>query len=579
MPAKKSTNSDYETFGASSSSALKNSGANDAGDLATLRPSAKKTQIQNDSSISAPETLSNSRLARRNSSDLKQQNPTTEFSADEFSADESSTEKDFRIARENSRVAAAAESVRENDFPRAAESELFEPTYAESHKQKKAEKQSEQDVELLSRDRWLARNGHNLTYVGVFLFTLVVYFRPYELFPALSALSSMALVVALATVLIYLPTQIVAEGTLTTFSTEVKCILFISLWALLTIPIAKSPADAWGTFDVYSKIVLIFIVMANTLRTRARLKGLMWLGVGVGVMHSFEAVSLYRQGIFKTDGSRVNVDSVGMFGNPNDLALHLAMFIPVAVALGVASKNKASKLVYFAAAGLMVAGNIVTQSRGGFLGLIAVAGVLAWKLGKKQRVKVLSISAAVGLIVLIFAPGNYGMRILSIFNPSLDTSGSSDQRSELLKQSIIVTLRNPQGIGMGNFPIVGTQNLHTHNAYTQVSSELGILALVAYVVMMVSPLKKLAAIERRMFAANDFSWMYYISIGIQASLIGYMVSSFFGPVAYNWYVYYPIAYAICLRRMYRAGQNEKAEKGIAPEKESGLSDYFTLQKA
>jgi O-antigen ligase len=285
---------------------------------------------------------------------------------------------------------------------------------------------------------------------------------------------------------------------------------------------------------------------------------------------------LYRQGVFKSDGFRVQVDFGGMFGNPNDMAIHLVIFTPVAFVLGIATKNKISKLIYFAAAAFMVAGNMVTLSRGGFLGLIAVAGVLAWKLGKKQRFKVVLVSSVIGLLVIALAPGNYGIRILSIFIPALDPVGSSDQRSELLKQSILVTLRNPMGIGIGNFPVVGLRNLQTHNAFTQVSSELGWLAFAAYLILLISPIKKLNAIERRMFAAEDFSWIYYLSIGVQASIIGYMVSSFFGPIAYNWFVYYPIAYAVCLRRLYQLGETEK---GIETETETSLTTYFKLQKA
>jgi hypothetical protein len=137
-------------------------------------------------------------------------------------------------------------------------------------------------------------------------------------------------------------------------------------------------------------------------------------------------------------------------------------------------------------------------------------------------------------------------------------------------------LQNPFGIGIGNFPVFGTMNLETHNAFTQISSEIGWVALVAYVILMVSPLRKLAVIERQMVAREDFSWIYYLSIGVQASIVTYMVSSFFAPVAYNWYVYYLIAYAVCLRRIYQIGM---AEKEIETGKESSFSNYFKLQKA
>jgi putative inorganic carbon (hco3(-)) transporter len=450
-------------------------------------------------------------------------------------------------------------------------------TYAEEQKSNKKQKLVERDRRLLSSDRWLARNGHTLTYIGIFLFTLVVYFRPYELFPALYGLRSIALYIALATLLIYIPTQFSAEGSLTAFSTEVKCVLFMLGWAFLTIPIAKNPALAWETLnDMFIKVAAIFIVMVNTLRTKTRLKGLMWLSIGVGVMLSYQALERYQRGDFSVEGYRVNVDFGGMFGNPNDMAIHLVIFTPIAVALGIASKNALSKIIYFTAALLMVAGTMVTQSRGGFLGLVATAGILIWKLAKKQRLQVLAISAVIGIAAMLLAPGNYGMRILSIFNPELDQVGSADQRMELLKQSILVTLRNPLGIGIGNFPEVGVRNLETHNAFTQVSSELGWLAFAAYIILMVSPFRKLAAIERQMFDHKDASWMYFLSIGLQASIIAYMVSSFFGAVAYNWYIYYPIAYAVCLRRIYQISQKNE---GVETQKDGSLMDYFKLRKA
>ena len=265
----------------------------------------------------------------------------------------------------------------------------------------------------------------------------------------------------------------------------------------------------------------------------------MWLGVGVGVMLSFQALSLYEKGEFKTEGYRVSIDFGGMFGNPNDMSIHLVIFIPIAIALGAAAKNKAAKLVYFASAALMTAGCFVTQSRGAFLGLIALSSVLVWKLGRNQRFKAVLIAGIVGVVVILLAPGNYGLRVMSIFIPALDPVGSSDQRTDLLIRSIWVTLRNPQGIGIGNFEIVGNHNLGTHNAYTQVSSELGWFSFAAYLILLTNPFRKLGMIEKRLFAAGDLNWMYYMLIGVQASIAGFMASSFFSSVAYRWYICSP----------------------------------------
>ena len=445
--------------------------------------------------------------------------------------------------------------------------------FAEKQKSKKQEKKTEKDRRLLSSDNWLTRNGHALSYLGLFLFSILVLFRPYELVSSLSFLSATAFYFALATLLVYLPTQLATEGNLTALSTEVKAILALTFLALVTIPIAKDPPTAWATFnDTFIKSVLIFIVMVNVLRNRRRLMGLMWLSLAMAFILSYQALDLFMKGEFKTEGYRVDVEIGGMFGNPNDMSLHLVTMIPLAVCLGIASKGKIMRFVFFAMAALFVSANFVTYSRGGFLGLIAASAVLVWKLGRKNRLNVSIVSIVIGILVILLAPGNYGVRILSIFGLAPDPVGSSDQRRELLERSILVTLRNPWGIGIGNFPIVGVHNLVTHNAFTQVSSEIGVLGLAAYLIFMVSPFRKLGAIERTLFAKDEHDWFYYMSIGLQASIIGYMVSSFFVAVAYNWFIYYLIAYAVAFRRIYQIERGLKEEVKTEPFKNMFISN-------
>jgi hypothetical protein len=61
----------------------------------------------------------------------------------------------------------------------------------------------------------ILKRGHALSTVGLFLFTFVLYFRPYEIFPALSFLSNIAFWLAVFTVLVYVPTQMALEGSIT----------------------------------------------------------------------------------------------------------------------------------------------------------------------------------------------------------------------------------------------------------------------------------------------------------------------------------------------------------------------------
>lgn len=443
------------------------------------------------------------------------------------------------------------------DEPGLANGPEEDLSFSELRKYEKEKKKVERDFDRLNRDFWLARNGHSLTYAGLFLFSILVLFRPYELVSSLSFLSATAFYFAAITIAFYLPAQLLTEGNLTAFSTEVKAVLLMTLLALVTMPLAKSPGTAWETFnDMFIKAVLMFIVMVNVLRTKERLMGMLWLSLSVGLFLSYTAVNMYWIGELNAEGYRVSVNVGGMFGNPNDLALHLVTMMPLAVVLGIAAKKQWQSILYFAMTALFIGAIAVTYSRSGFLGLIAAGMVLSWKLGRNKRFKILAITMFVGVVFLLVAPGNYGLRMLSIFIPALDPVGSSSQRQDLLMRSILVTLRNPWGIGIGNFPIVGVRNLGTHNAYTQVSSELGILGLAAYLTLMISPFRKLSAIERILFGKSELNWYYYVSIGFQASIVGYMVTSFFAPVAYNWFIYYLIAYAVCFRRIYKIGSDE-----------------------
>ncbi len=415
-----------------------------------------------------------------------------------------------------------------------------------------------------NKQNWVLKRGHTLSYVGLFLFTVTLYFRPYELFSALSSLTSLAYWLAVSTLVIFLPTQFALESNLTTRPREVNLALLLCLAGLLSMPFAINPGEAWDTFsEDFIKAALMFVVTVNVVRTERRLKGLLLIALAVSCMLSVSALSDYRQGHFTVEEYRISGAIGGMFGNPNDLALHLVTMFPIAVALFLTTRNYFLKALYLGCAVLVVIANVITFSRGGFLGLMSVGLVLAWKFGRRNRFSVMALSLTVIVLFVGLAPGNYAARLASIFNSSLDPVGSGSMRGELLKMSTVVALKNPLfGIGMGNFHIVSIREQVSHNAYTQVAAEMGLAAAIVYTMFIIAPLRRLREIERETFTAHDGSYFYFLAVGLQASLIGYMVGSFFASVAYQWYVYYIVGYAVCLRRMYKAKQ-EAAEAALA----------------
>lgn len=409
------------------------------------------------------------------------------------------------------------------------------------------------------------RSGHGLTYAALFLFTVILYARPAEFYPS-PLTNSIAFIIGLITVGIFFIAQITVEGTLTARPREVNLVLLFCLTGLLSIPLAITPATAWATFtDTFIRCIVIFVVMVNVVRTEARLRWLLYLVLFVSCVLSIGAVNDYRLGLLAIEGYRVAGVGKGIFGNSNDLAFHFVTIVPIAIALVFATRGIIRKVIFGACAALMMAAIVVTYSRGAFLGSMVSLGFLAWKLGRRHKLAVLVWGTVIIGLFLALAPGNYSMRLLSIFVPSLDQVGSSSARQGELIRSLQVAIRHPLfGIGMGNYMTeMSYTGLVTHNAYTQVAAEMGVTALALYTMFIVTPLKRLGQIARETFTVRSDSRYYYLAIGLQASLVGYMVASFFLSVAYLWYIYYLVAYAVCLRRMYES----ETGKSIVPEKQ------------
>lgn len=432
------------------------------------------------------------------------------------------------------------------------------------------------------KEPWTSRHGHTLSFIGLFLFTAVLYFRPYELFPALSSLTYIAFWIAIVTLLIFLPSQLALEGTLTARPREVHLVLLLCCAGALSIFFALDPGEAWATFAEFMKVVAMFIVMVNVARTERRLKSLLLLALAAGFVVSIGVINDYSLGRLNIRGERVGaIIGRGMFNNPNEIALHLVIVTPIAIGLLLSTRSIFKKIIYGVCVALMVVGNVLTFSRGGFLGLVFGVGVLLWKVGRRHRLAVIVLALVLIMMGFALMPGTMVERFASIFDTSgnLNGGGSAIARREVIYRAIIVSSRHPVlGVGMGNFPFVSIHNLVTHNAYLQVAVEIGIPAMICYVLLILSPLKGLRRIEREEIAAHHASRSYYLVVAFQASLVGYMVSSFFDSVAYKYHLYYLVGYALCLQRLYETVwkrapefQPEAGERRKAVVSDEGLT--------
>ncbi len=419
-----------------------------------------------------------------------------------------------------------------------------------------------------------SRGAHRIAFAGLYLFTLLLYIRPNEMFPEVLGTFPISRIIAAVAIVAYLASKPGSGEPLTILPIELKLLSVIAVLGVLFAPLAAAPMDSVDVLmDMFIKVIIIFVLMVNVITTRDRLLSMMNLVVVCGSIFAVLAIKSYLVGDFtiveKKDvgvvGLRITGAVGGFFGNPNDLATSLDLLLPLAVALALISDGL-KRMLYFACAAVLTAGVIVTFSRGGFLGLLAMGGVLLWKAGRQNRASTaLAFAVMFGVFVLAL-PSGYAGRITSMFNIGEDPTGSSQARRDLLDRSVSVAAHHPiVGIGIGNFHIYSIHEQVAHNSYLEIAAELGLAGLVAYLLLILAPLRSLRRIERET-DVQDSSLVvkdpggtrrhesHCLSIAMQAALFAYIVCSFFGSIQYQWFLYYPVAYAIVLRRIHASEQ-------------------------
>ncbi|HJQ69865.1 MAG TPA: O-antigen ligase family protein [Blastocatellia bacterium] len=415
---------------------------------------------------------------------------------------------------------------------------------------------------------------HGLAFFGVFLFTLLLYTRPHDLWPEVFGDTPIIKYVAIPMIVIYVISKLARAERLTVLTKEVKLVGFLVVISVLFTPIATEPAYAWTMLtEVFLKVVAVFVLLVNLVDTRERLRLMFKLVVFCGTYNAYIAIQNYLAGKFESISTigapRVEGAIGGMFGNANDFAAALNMVLPLAVALALTTKGIA-RLVYLTCAAILSVAVVVSFSRGGFLTLVAMGGFMLWKVGRHNRTTTVLAALMLFAVFSLAMPNAYGDRLFTILNTEQDATGSAQERQALMLRAVVIAVRHPvTGIGIGN--IGAYMDKVTHNSYIEIAAELGAAGLVAYLMLIFAPMRSLKRLEKRTedFARPRDREFYYLSLGIHATIIGYIISSFFASYQYFWYLYYPIAYAIALRRL------EGGEEGAAQEEQTQAAESPT----
>jgi putative inorganic carbon (HCO3(-)) transporter len=377
-------------------------------------------------------------------------------------------------------------------------------------------------------------------YAALLLFMFIYCARPEDWIPGMSnaPLAKVAAVLALLALLFSI------RSIRQRFPQEV--IYLTLLVGQMFVGAAFSPVWRGGALEAtltFSKVIILVVVMVIAVNTMRRLR-LIIMTQAVSVA-AIAAVTMLKGHLVQ---GRLTGIFEGNYSDPNDLALAFVISIPLCLALLFLTKNWIWKAAWASAILMMTYGILLTGSRGGFLALIVTAVICLWEFAIRGRRKYLLILLPVVGVIFLQSSGEM---ITSRLKGTLDASGdaassyeSSQQRQGLFWRSLEVTRKYPLfGVGTGNFKALSGNWHVTHNAYTEMSSEGGIPALILYALILWSGFRNIRATKR---FANSQRETNLLAKALQASLIGYLTGAFFLSIATGFFGYFLVTYSTAL---------------------------------
>ena len=276
---------------------------------------------------------------------------------------------------------------------------------------------------------------------------------------------------------------------------------------------------------------LLFFVVTQSLRERQEIWIVLTAVVAAALVVAVQTILPIIQGV---DAVTALSRATGNVIDPNLFAGYLVLVIPVALAFGVAIRQRWAPLLGAGAMLLLGAALIATLSRGGWLGLIVGVATMAALLPGRRRM-VLGMAIGVMLILLIGVAGPVAARLGT-------GSGASPlqtflDRVPIWSAAVSMFMQHPLfGIGVNNFGnYVGAYDPsldvnQAHDLFLNIAAERGLLGLITFGLVVVvlfrtaiSGLRRAPGLSYRVLAA-----------GVTASFAAFLADSLFDVAYYDY---------------------------------------------
>jgi O-antigen ligase len=253
----------------------------------------------------------------------------------------------------------------------------------------------------------------------------------------------------------------------------------------------------------------------------------------------------------------------------NEVALLLDMLMPLAWCMFAYERTWSRKAIYLVVTLLCVIGTILTTSRGGFVGLLAVVLVL-WLLNRR-KILALVLVGILSLSVYELAPSSYWDHVATIQDTG---EGTAKGRLDSWMSAWRMFKDNPLGVGGGQFPIhfpeyqgdaFGAHNMwgrEAHSLWFSLLAELGIPGAILFAAharanwKALRHLRELPPVEGRPLPA-------LLSTAFSASLAGYLAAGTFLSVFYYPHYWYMSALLVATDKALASKSSDGRPTGVA----------------
>lgn len=295
----------------------------------------------------------------------------------------------------------------------------------------------------------------------------------------------------------------------------------------------------------YGVFMLSIIITINTNR---RLEILNNTLITVAVFLSIRGLLTKEGDLFSKNGMFHNGN---YFSDPNEFSLYLNMMVPFAYFALLSAQGIYKKLPYFLALLLFIFCIIVTFSRGGFLGLIAV-GVVCWWFTPRRWVS-LTVILTCCSFVFVLSPNSWKEEVVGT---SLDTTESTAQiRLQIWDTSFNIFKLHPFGIGPRMTPEYTARDpmirhpFESHSVWFTSLVESGIMGTVLFFGLIWYNIKYVFYVVLLPSVDRSSQFLRYFALACLAALVGFLTSGSLLTVNYMPHIWYLSAFIVVVAKL------------------------------